>query len=184
MQTLYQTLEDRLNIDYVEGNGPFECIRDDAWLGKGYYYWDTFIENAHLWGEKIYKKLNKDYIICLSKISFDTGNLYDLTRSETLLEFNTIRKKLEETYKDKTITVRIVLEQIKNAKNFTYKAIKAESREDLRDNKNCNILFNDRYKAFLNTRPHYQVCLIDKNLIGSNNFKVVYPTEYSDNYTI
>ena len=57
---LYQTLEDRSNIDYVEENGPFICRRNSAWLGIGYYYWDTFVDNAHLWGEKIYKKNNKE----------------------------------------------------------------------------------------------------------------------------
>ena len=33
---VYQTLEDRNNIEYIETNGPFKCERPDACLGHGY----------------------------------------------------------------------------------------------------------------------------------------------------
>ena len=49
---LYQTVDDRRNIKYVLENAPFKCTRNDAWLGEGYYFWDTFINFAHWWGEK------------------------------------------------------------------------------------------------------------------------------------
>ena len=38
---IYQTVEDRGNPDYVEQHGPFICTNKNAWLGEGYYFWDT-----------------------------------------------------------------------------------------------------------------------------------------------
>ena len=93
LNDLYQTLEDKSNVDYVEENGPFICERRDAWLGRGYYYWDTFVDNAHLWGKKIYNSNNKDYMICLSKVEFSNENVYDLDCPSTLLEFQILEKK-------------------------------------------------------------------------------------------
>ena len=66
---LYQTLDDNDNADYVEQNAPFPCDRKNSWLGTGYYFWDTFIENAHWWGEVNYKN---SYIICKAVCDFDT----------------------------------------------------------------------------------------------------------------
>ena len=58
---LYQTVEDRDNPEHIKSNSPFLCNRKDAWLGKGYYFWDTLIENAHWWGKTVYK--NNDYVV-------------------------------------------------------------------------------------------------------------------------
>ena len=52
---IYQTVEDRGNPDYVEQHGPFICTNKNAWLGEGYYFWDTIIELAHWWGNLCYK---------------------------------------------------------------------------------------------------------------------------------
>lgn len=178
---LYQTLEDRSNVDYVEENGPFICKRGDAWLGIGYYYWDTFVDNAHLWGKKIYQQNDKDYIICLSKVDFNNDNIYDLDNAKTLLEFNTLAKALSKTYPDKNITVAVVLEQLKQSREFTYKAIRARAVDDMNGYKQ-KISFKVGHIAYLDTCPHIQVCILDKTFIGNDNFKVIFPLEYSEDY--
>lgn len=180
---LYQTLEDRSNVDYVEENGPFICKRKDAWLGIGYYYWDTFIDNAHLWGNKIYENHYKDYIICLSKVDFNHENIYDLENPNTLHEFKILEKVLSETYPDKNITVAVVLEQLKQSQEFTYKAIRARAVDDMNSPKQ-KIPFRINHTAYLDTCPHIQVCILNKAFIGKDNFKVIFPPEYSENYTI
>lgn len=180
---LYQTLEDQSNIDYVEENGPFICKRSSAWLGTGYYYWDTFIDNAHLWGKKIYTENNKDYIICLSTVDFNNENVYDLDNPNTLLEFKILEKKLSETYSEKHITVAVVLEQLKLSREFTYKAVKARALDDMNGPKQ-KIPFKKNHIAYLDVCPHIQVCIIDKALIGNDNFKVIYPSEYCKDYAI
>ncbi|MBK9689303.1 MAG: hypothetical protein IPO65_16695 [Saprospiraceae bacterium] len=70
IKTVYQTLENRGNQDYVENNGPFLCSRNNAWLGNGYYFWDSFIENAHWWGWKV-KKFTNGYFICEAFYDFE-----------------------------------------------------------------------------------------------------------------
>lgn len=180
---LYQTLEDQSNVDYVEENGPFICKRRDAWLGIGYYYWDTFVGNAHLWGKKIYNSNNKDYIICLSKVEFNNENIYDLDSPNILFEFQVLEKKLSEIYPDKNITVAVVLEQLKQSREFTYKAIRARVVSDM----NCSkqkIPFKTGHIAYLDTSPHIQVCILDKTFVGNDNFKVIFPSEYSEGYAI
>ena len=37
----YHTLEDRGNPKEILESGPKQCFRADAWLGHGYYFWDT-----------------------------------------------------------------------------------------------------------------------------------------------
>ncbi len=180
---LYQTLEDKSNVDYVEENGPFICKRRDAWLGIGYYYWDTFVDNAHLWGRKIYNSDNKDYMICLSKVEFSNENVYDLDNPNILLEIKILEKKLSEIYPNKNITVAVALEQLKQSREFTYKAIRARAVNDMNDSKQ-KIPFKIGYKAYLDTCPHIQVCILDKTFVGNDNFKVIFPTEYSEGYAI
>jgi hypothetical protein len=63
MKTIYQTLENRGNLDFIENNGPFICKRNNAWLGTGYYFWESFIENAHWWGKECNNYPN-GYVIC------------------------------------------------------------------------------------------------------------------------
>ena len=47
VKKIFQTLEDRNNPDEVESQGPFICT-NNPWLGKGYYFWDTFLDLARL----------------------------------------------------------------------------------------------------------------------------------------
>ena len=52
--TAYQTLEDRDNPDEIETNGSYRCRSSNAWLGIGYYFWDSNAQWANEWGEKSY----------------------------------------------------------------------------------------------------------------------------------
>ncbi len=80
MVDAYQTLEDRDNRDDVEASGPFICKRADAWLGDGYYLWDTNIQWAHEWGMNSFKRNGKEYLI--GKCQVDTNNnCFDLVGS-------------------------------------------------------------------------------------------------------
>ena len=182
LSELYQTIEDRSNADYIKENGPFCCERKDAWLGKGYYYWDSFVENAHLWGKKIYTKNNKNYIACLSKVDLN-DDVYDLLNPSVLLEFKQAAEGLSKAYPDKNITVTVVLEQLKKQSDFTYKAIRVRSEDDMSCFKQ-KTSFKEKHKAYLDTCPHIQVCVLDKTFIGENNFKIIFPSVYCDDYVI
>lgn len=68
---VYQTLEDRqTDLDKIESNGPYSCRWENSWLGNGYYFWDTFIDNAHWWGVEG-RKYKNGYIICQAECDFN-----------------------------------------------------------------------------------------------------------------
>jgi hypothetical protein len=105
--TLYQTLEDRGNPVWVEDNGPLRCNRGNAWLGDGYYFWDSHIQLAHYWGE-MYKK---GYMICAASAVLD-HTCWDLhNNANHRIEFEEIYNLLIEIdiSRGKTITVAHVI---------------------------------------------------------------------------
>lgn len=186
MAKLYQTLENRENIDYVEQNGPFCCNRNDAWLGSGYYYWDSFINWAHIWGEQAYGLGN--YIICETSLDLNGIAVLNLLEPETLLEFQKYIDLIQRIYPQKELTVRFIVEYLKKNIRFPYKAIKAKGVQ------RNNSIFSDRYiqfnlkrgerKSVLDLRPQVQICILDKLVIGNHNFKVIFPQEYAAGYAI
>ena len=68
---LYQSVEDRGRVEYT----PIFCEAKDAWLGQGYYFWDSEINDAHWWGQEHY---NGFYVICQSKYDYDSLEYFDL----------------------------------------------------------------------------------------------------------
>ena len=83
----------------------------------------------------------------------------------------------------KNITVAVVLEQLKQSQEFTYKAIRARAMGDMNSHIQ-KIPFKIGHIAYLETCPHIQVCILDKTFIGEDNFKVIFPDEYCEDYTI
>lgn len=62
---------------------PIKCLRDDAWLGEGYYFWDD-LEFAHEWGKKS-KKGTGYYEIYNANIV--TDNILDTVFNEEHYNF-------------------------------------------------------------------------------------------------
>ncbi|MBQ9674623.1 MAG: hypothetical protein IJV42_01715 [Bacteroidaceae bacterium] len=184
MKTLYQTLEDRGNIDYVEKHGPFLCKADSAWLGRGYYYWDTFLDYAKWWGEKLYPK--QGYIICESKVDFHKVKVLDLEDPEVMMYFKQTGEVLGKVYKDRTVFVSQVIEYLKKETSFDYQVIRVRVQGATKESYLPGHVMNFRieHKAFLDLMPQIQVCILDKSLIGEDNFHVIYPPEYSEGYVI
>lgn len=100
-----------------------------------------------------------------------------------LLEFKQAAEGLSKAYPDKNITVTVVLEQLKKQSDFTYKAIRVRSEDDMSCFKQ-KTSFKEKHKAYLDTCPHIQVCVLDKTFIGENNFKIIFPSVYCDDYVI
>lgn len=182
-KTLYQTLEDRDNVEVVERKGPFLCRRQKAWLGEGYYYWDTFIEYAHWWGQTSYQR--NGYVICKTVIKFKDGELYDLEDLETLKEFNQIGVMLAKHY-GQDVTVPMVINYLKENTSFKYRAVRARANGATNDYSLPvhRMQYIEKNKAYLDTMPQIQVCILDITIVGQDNFHVVYPPEYVDGYGI
>ena len=181
MSILYQTLEDCDNVDYVEANGPFPGDKRDRWLGKGYYYWDTFINSAHFWGRVSYLNEGKNYIIAQSEVVLPPDQVLNLMEPSDIMKFSTWRDEYAKTFPKSKVTIEKVLTHIENimGSDFPYIAIKAEFRDciNLRD-------YQDRIfpngKAYLDLKPPIQICIKDKKVIGRDNFKVIFPECYVD----
>jgi hypothetical protein len=55
---VFQTLENRgTNQTHLEQGGPYICHWENSWLGDGFYFWDTFLENAHWWSVILIQKI-------------------------------------------------------------------------------------------------------------------------------
>jgi len=183
LNTLYQTLEDRNNPDYIEDNGPFICRRVTAWLGDGYYFWDSLIELAHKWGGETYKKMGKGYIVCSAKID-GWEKCYDLLGDlEKVKEFRDISTLLLEQniFSHSELLVANVLTYMRENGLFPYEAIRVHPINSFNfagQTQQSHLPFVKKHKAYLDMIPAVQVCLLKPNGLGLNDFKIVFPDDY------
>lgn len=184
---LYQTLEDRDNPDDVENHGPFKCTRMGAWLGEGYYFWENYIDFAHLWGKNGGYEAT-GYLICQADAKID-DNCFDLYNN--LLhreEFLKILELLKESgiIKRETVLVGEVISFFKKKGKFKYNAIRAEGNDTLQNKIEISsfikrIKFTSNSRAYLELMPQIQICLLEKNALSLQNFSIVYPEKYAFN---
>ena len=183
MSKLYQTLENRENIDKIEANGPYLCNRSDAWLGPGYYYWESFIYWAHHWGETCYGLGN--YVICETLLDPKAISILNLLDPENLSYFHEGINAIQRLYPSRKLTVPVVIKYLKEHTSFPYVAIKASGLlSPINIDSNRYIKFNPTMGSVLDLRPQVQICLLEKSVIGDNNFKVIFPQEYASGYAI
>lgn len=190
-KVLYQTLKDKGNPEYVLENGPFPCNWDNTWLGEGFYFWDTFVENAHWWGEVRHK--NK-YMICQTICDFDTEKCFDLVGdTDHMTDFsNSI-----EFLKDQNIinitqetTVARILEFIKTKIGFDYEAIRVYGIKSISEYKEeyqkyrFRLIFEILKPQFLDYKPAIQICIFKKNGLNRRDLTIIYPDEYNLDYVI
>lgn len=184
LKLLYQTLENRDNPDEVESKGPFFCAKN-PWLGNGFYFWDTFMELAHWWGEKGYAG---NYFICKCYCDSCQEDVFDLVGNTIHIQnFRDCSKLLQNAYPDKKITVPFVLEFMKKKGIFPYKAIRANpigctnGDEYLRSQR---LRFVNSNIAYLDMIPPIQLCVVKKEFVRKGSFKIVYPATYCKDFTI
>ncbi len=166
----FQTVEDLDNADYIERNGPFKCVRTDAWLGEGYYFWDSNIEWAHSWGA-FYEE--NGYIICQAQIRFDETvfDLYGNVQHNLLFEraYLAIRQQT-----DREITVPQVITAMRKMGRFAYNAIRAFDQPS----SVLRVQYNIRKSEQLIINQRVQICLLNKNNLLSQTFRIVFPERY------
>jgi len=184
----YQTLENRDNADVVDNNGPFLCNKKFAWLGDGYYFWDSFIENAHWWGCKSY---NNNYFVCQAIYDFDESKCFNLIDNvEHLQLFNNTKKILKEKglYVINETTVSRIIEHLKNTlKIFKYEAIRVygvNSKSNKTPFSNRTIFDNKNNTSYLDSLPAIQICFYSKTSLNLRNYKLIFPIEYMEGYLV
>lgn len=169
--TIYQTLEDRDNDEEVQEHGPYWCDLYEAdgkkkegikepWLGAGYYFWDTLIEDAHWWGRTIYPK--KGYIVCQSQYDSHSPLLFDLVGNVShSREFFECAEVIKSNSKGQKRAFSQVLAYLKQHADFRYKAIRAQPHP--RKFVSANIYFPGGGKE-LEKLDEVQICFFDKSL--------------------
>lgn len=184
---IYQTLKDKENPDEVENNGPYPCNWKNAWLGDGYYFWDTFIENAHWWGKS---HCGNCYMICEAIVDLDETNCFDLVgNTNHLIEFeDSVDYMKEKGLLKEDTTVSRVLKFMQNKNVFAnYKAIRAYGiNSKSKDTKpNYRMIFQPyREYQYLPYKPEIQLCILKFNGLNFREFKIVYPDIYNPEYVV
>lgn len=167
----YHTLQNRDNVDEIESSGPIRCTTKAAWLGHGYYFWDSDINWAHKFGRSRY---HEDYMIFEAEIAInqDTYDLYGNVRHK--MEFREVCKLLKESGFIKNwdeVRVADVLEYLKRLSKFNYNSIRAADNPD-----NQNIIsFGGKRGEFMYLNERVQICLVNKSNLSLSSFRAVYP---------
>lgn len=178
---IYQTLEDRQNPEKIRTEGPFPCTRNDAWLGKGYYFWESFIENARWWGENSYKN---GYVISQAIYINDEEECFNLIDN-----YNHIRSYIKATelmeekglYVEHVTTVSRVIQFLRDIRIFSYNAAraKAENCKSCKSKFSRTTIFSQNSRCYLDALPPIQVCFYTKKSpLDLSNYKIVYPKDY------
>ena len=190
IKTLYQTLKDKGNPDYIEQNAPFKCNWGNAWLGEGYYFWDTFIENAHWWGKV---RHGQSYIICKAECDFSTELCFDLVGdTEHMLDFDESIKlmKSKKIINKNTTVSRIINFLREKVPHFTFQAIRVYGIKSISDHNEeykkykHRLIFEISKPQYLDYKPAIQICLFKKNSLNIRNFKIEFPDEYNPDFII
>ncbi len=187
-KTVYQTLEDReTDLDKLELNGPYPCDWKNSWLGDGYYFWDTFIQNAHWWGSEI-RMYQNGYIICEAKCDFNDSECFDLVgNTEHLKRFlETYEFLKSEKLANSNTTVRRILDYLrKNRKGFMFSAIRATGNKSKSLNSiySFNLIFENNKTPYLDLIPPIQICFFSKKSLNLRDYKIVFPIDcIGDNF--
>lgn len=178
---IYQTIEDRGNYDEVESHGPYYCsLRDEngnmkkgikePWLGEGYYFWDTRIDDAQWWGFQTYNMRFKGYVVCHTKYDQHSPLLFDMVGSVAMFEefercVDEFKNANNRTGRTKRVSFPLVLEYMKREKSFNYKAIRVWPDPEMKVTNPQIVVFFPGNKATIRRVEKIQVCFFDKTLL-------------------
>ena len=187
---IYQTLEDRQNYNEVEANGPYFCYAKypngepkkgtrEPWLGEGFYFWDTRIDDAKWWGDTVYE--GRSYIICHTTYDQHSPLLYDLVGNVSQFdEFVKCAQLVKNMLGKQYVTFPVVLEYLQKDPQFTYKAVRAWPSSG-KTKKTC-IIFPDNQLSLVQF-DKIQICFFDKSLL-TEPYCIVHRQMYEENQTI
>ena len=173
---IFQTLENRNNLDEVTKHGPYFCsFKDDndvlkkgakePWLGEGYYFWDTNESDAIWWGNVSY---NSRYYVFKSKYDQHSELLFDILGNlDQFNELLAIAETIKEERNLTTISFPTVIHYLRTKTTFDkkYKAIRVFPAGN-------KLSSNITFPCSKNNKPlevaklqKVQICFYDKSLI-------------------
>lgn len=183
-KSVFQTLDNR-NIEQIQSQGPFPCNWKNTWLGDGYYFWDTFIENAHFWGKEARaSKYTNGYIICEAKCDFNTNeclDLYgDLEKLKELKELFEMYKSINRASEETTVKEFLAILKGEFPNEFLFTAIRANGVKSKKaDSKfTMNLFFEKGKYSYFEFNPAVQICFFTKKSMNLRDYKIVFPTHF------
>lgn len=167
---IYQTLEDRNNHDEIIKHGPYECLNKNAWLGKGYYFWDRNIDLAHAWGRNSYQG---NYIIC--RAHFDDSKVFDLVGNYQHIDIlKNVIELVEEQGKNCTVSIAIGYLRTQTDFNQKFSVIKAKDEKRPEEENQLQFVFGKT--PYMNLAPRIQYCFFSSSSIL--DYHIIFPDEY------
>jgi hypothetical protein len=170
-------------------DGPFICRNKTAWLGKGYYFWESFIENAHWWGKEC-NNYRYGYVVCEAYYDLDDTlcfNLVDNPEHFQMLRDTICAMEREGLYeKEKTTVARLIYYLKDTIRVFNYHASRINGLNSRSKNSPYSeiALFNRGDYQYIDLIPTIQVCFYKKGVLNLRNYRIVYPDEYVEGYAV
>ena len=182
-------MEDRsADLDELELNGPYKCTWRNSWLGDGYYFWDTFIVNAHWWGNEV-RKYRNGYIICQALCDFDEKRCFDLVgNTENLLLLNKSFEDLKKkgVIKSNATVKRLLSYLISDIKVLEAEAVRAcgvRSKSEY-SKYTLKMIFEHNNSSYLDFSPPIQICFFKKTSLNLRDYRIIFPVKYDKNYVV
>ncbi len=184
--SLYQTLRDRKNPREIEELGPFCCDYKNAWLGPGFYFWDSHEELGHWWGTIAHKQKGHKYVLCAASAQLDS-RCWDLHgNGNHRKEYKDICDRLVKegiSKREDLLVFHVIYWAIK--KNILcklgYEAIRAMGIDTI---PHREASYTDRMRfayskiQYLDLMPPVQVCLLKKDALNLYNYRIISPLKY------
>lgn len=183
---VYQTVENRGNPEEIKREGPYKGDKKVAWLGMGYYFWESHEANAHWWGKSCYK--SKGYIICQASYSLNNCcfDLYDNCEHAKIFKEAIELLTQQGLYKKGKTTVARIIEFLRAIDAFPYNATRVKGEEVRRKNSAFQegLTFQEGLPAYLDLEPPIQLCFYNKESLNLEEYKIVYPDIYREDYLV
>lgn len=170
---LFQTVENK-ELEKLSQLGPIKCNDKDAWLGCGFYFWDSYINDAYWWGNKHY---HGDFAVFKSGYDYDSYEYLDLMGNTEHRDYifnchNALYKKC-----GSKLRMGQLIEILKKADdNFIFKAVRAIP--DTTTTNTSKIYFEQKKSFFQQQKQKIQLCVFDKSFLINNQFELVYQVNY------
>ncbi len=160
---LYHTIKKKGTTAASLRGAPYLCTCN-PWLGVGYYFWDTFIDLAHWWGET---HCHGRYIITQTDCRLGDGEVFDLVgNTEHIKVFADYVEMLEKKTGEEA-TVPQVIEHMKRHTKFLdrYKAIRADGRLSISSSSpyTFRVKFSQDKSQFIDLLPPIQYCIVNRS---------------------
>ncbi len=172
---IFQTLRHE-KIENIIKDGPYPCELTTSWLGVGYYFWDSFIELSHAWGNTA-KGMDMGYVVTSTTFKIDDKclNLVDnyfhlkqLINSITYIKENKI-------FQPKDLTLKNVITYMLKNNIADFRSIRIYGINSLPNyTQRFNILNIQKkdFQPYINLIPPIQICIINKEDINKDNYKI------------